>query len=565
MTDWLDGPEFNPRWVKDQAYLEFQPRTNCFWIGGSSQPTSTTTNTSNLPEYVQPYFEELLNRTAGVTQQPYQPYADADGNALPRLAGFGQDTQAGMDMVRSNVGIGAGDIDSARNAMGAATNAGLNLQNFQPGTFDSGYQGASYSPGSFNSGYNTTSYSPTNFTSQKVGASFAPSSFSSSYNGPGDYVERTFGADQVQAGKAKTGVFDSAAAQMYMSPYMEAVMDRQKDDALRNFRIGQADRDTQAIRSGAFGGSRAAIQQGMAEEGLSRQIGDIDAQGRQMAFQQAMSQFNADQGRDLQAQGMTLDQSMRAQLANQQANLQAQQLSEQSSQYGFGIGETGRMRAAELGLTAQQAADASRRFGSELDMRGQLANQNANLQTQQYGEQSRQFGANLTDASQRYAAEMAMREQQAAEQASQFGANFTDASNRFAASTTLQEQQYLEAARQQAAQLGLSGAQLAMTGGTGLASLGAQSQQMAAYDANNLMKVGGMQDALAQQSFDINYQNYLNARDYDRQNLQLYSSILRGVPITASSETSQFTNPNPVSQVAGLGVAAAGAYRLANG
>lgn len=575
---------------------------------GGGGPTSTTTNTSNLPEYAKPYFEELLNRTAGVTQQPYQPYADAQGNALPRLAGFGQDTQAAMEMTRQNVGIGAGDLNSARSAMGSAVNAGLNLQNFQPGSFEGGYQGASYSPtsfdagyqtasfgpGQFNSGYQTSSYAPTNFHAQNVGASFAPSSFNSGYSGPGDYQERAFGADQVQAGRASTGTFNTAAANQYMSPYIDTVMDRQKDAALRDFRIGQADRDTQAIRSGAFGGSRAAIQQGMAEEGLSRQIGDIDAQGRQMAFQQAMSQFNQDQGRDLQAQGMTLDQSLRSQLANQSANMQAQQLSEQSNQFGFGATEAGRQRAAELGLTAQQAADASRRFGADLDIRGQLANQSAGLQAQQMAEQSRQFGSQFTDASNRFAADAASRDQQALEQSRQFGAQFADASNRFAAQTALQEQQAAEqanqfgagfmdssnrfgadmalreqgmneAARQQAAQLGLSGAQLAMSGGQGIASLGMMNQQMANNDANALMRTGATQDALAQQAFDVNYQNYLNQRDFDRNQAQFYSSILRGVPVTASSETSQFTNPNPVSQLAGLGVAGAGAYRLATG
>lgn len=485
-------------------------------------PTSSTTQTSNLPEYVQPYFTDLLNRTSGASQEPYQPYADAGGNAIPRLAGFGQDSQAGMEMTRANAGIGAGDIDSARNAMGGATQFGLGLQNFQPGSFNGGYQSASYAP--------------TNISSQQVNGGFAPSSINSGYTGPGDYQERTFGADQVQAGRATTGTFDTAAANQYMSPYIDTVMDRQKDAAVRDFGMGQAGRDTQAIRSGAFGGSRAAIQQGLAEEALSRQVGDIDAQGRQAAYQQAMGQFNQDQARGLTAQGMTLDQSLRSQLANQSANMQAQQLSEQSNQYGFGQTEAGRQAAAQLGLTAQQATDASRRFGSELDMRGQLANQSTEMQAQQMREQSNQFGA-----------------------------QFADASNRFSSETALREQQMTEAARQAGAQLGLSGAQLAMSGGQGIAGLGSMSQQMAAADANSLMRIGGAQDALAQQAYDTNYQNYLNQRDYDRNQLQFYSSILRGVPVSATSETATFTNPNPASQIAGLGIAGAGAYRALNG
>ena len=33
-----------------------------FGGGGSSQPTDTTVTQTNLPEYVQPYFERLLQR-----------------------------------------------------------------------------------------------------------------------------------------------------------------------------------------------------------------------------------------------------------------------------------------------------------------------------------------------------------------------------------------------------------------------------------------------------------------------------------------------------------------------
>ena len=34
--------------------------------GGSSSPQQVTQTTSNLPEYAKPYFEDLMNRTAGV-------------------------------------------------------------------------------------------------------------------------------------------------------------------------------------------------------------------------------------------------------------------------------------------------------------------------------------------------------------------------------------------------------------------------------------------------------------------------------------------------------------------
>ena len=56
----------------------------------------------------------------------------------------------------------------------------------------------------------------------------------------------------------QAGQFDSAAAQQYMSPYMQNVVDVQKAQALLDFDRAQAGRDAQAIQAGAFGGSRQA-------------------------------------------------------------------------------------------------------------------------------------------------------------------------------------------------------------------------------------------------------------------------------------------------------------------
>jgi hypothetical protein len=55
--------------------------------GGSAAPTTSVTNTSNLPEYAQPYFENLLNRTQAQSYQGYQTYGGQ------RLAGFTPEQQ----------------------------------------------------------------------------------------------------------------------------------------------------------------------------------------------------------------------------------------------------------------------------------------------------------------------------------------------------------------------------------------------------------------------------------------------------------------------------------------
>ena len=83
--------------------------------------------------------------------------------------------------------------------------------------------------------------------------------------------------------------FDSAAAQKYMSPYMQNVVDVQKQQAIQDFQDQNAASSAQAVQAGAFGGSRQAIAQGMAHQELSRQLANIQATGQQQAFESGIS------------------------------------------------------------------------------------------------------------------------------------------------------------------------------------------------------------------------------------------------------------------------------------
>ena len=131
------------------------------------------------------------------------------------------------------------------------------------------------------------------------------------------------------------GQFDTQAAQEYMNPYTQNVVDYQKSQALRDFQIAQPMRQAQAVRQGAFGGSRSAIVDAEAQRTLNSQLQGIEATGQQAAFQNAQQQFNADQAR----------------------RLQAQQMGEQSRQYGAGLGmqglQTGLQAAGQLGQLGQ--------------------------------------------------------------------------------------------------------------------------------------------------------------------------------------------------------------------
>lgn len=77
-----------------------------------------------------------------------------------------------------------------------------------------------------------------------------------------------------------------------MSPYMDAVVARQQADAERQAKIAEQAQNAQAARSGAFGGSGNYLMRAQGAANLARQKGDIQAQGLQNAYQQAMQQYN---------------------------------------------------------------------------------------------------------------------------------------------------------------------------------------------------------------------------------------------------------------------------------
>tara|TARA_R110000823_G_scaffold120763_2_gene245590 strand:+ start:1219 stop:2157 length:939 start_codon:yes stop_codon:yes gene_type:complete len=115
--------------------------------------------------------------------------------------------------------------------------------------------------------------------------------------------------------------FDSAQAQKYMSPYLQNVLDVQKNQAVLDFQRGQSGRDSAAVQAGAFGGSRQGVQQALASEALQRQLGDIQATGQQKAFESAQQQFGADRESRAAAEKMGL--SAAESLSGQSAQLAA--------------------------------------------------------------------------------------------------------------------------------------------------------------------------------------------------------------------------------------------------
>jgi hypothetical protein len=110
---------------------------------------------------------------------------------------------------------------------------------------------------------------------------------------------RTYMQPALDATQASLGQFDTAAAQQYMSPYMQSVIDIQKREAMRSGDVQRQDIGTQAVGAGGFGGSRQAIAEAEQRRNEAQLLADIQAKGQQAAFEQAGAQFERQKGREL--------------------------------------------------------------------------------------------------------------------------------------------------------------------------------------------------------------------------------------------------------------------------
>lgn len=141
--------------------------------------------------------------------------------------------------------------------------------------------------------------------------------------------------------------FNAATAQNMMNPYMQNVVERQQQDAQRQADIARQTQGAQAARAGAFGGSGDYLMRGQANANLARQKGDIQAQGLNNAYTQAMGQYNTQN--QLNAQQQQFGAGL---------GLQGLQTANQSAQNLANIGQT--QYGQNMGLL-----DVQNRFGAQ--------------------------------------------------------------------------------------------------------------------------------------------------------------------------------------------------------
>ncbi len=99
-----------------------------------------------------------------------------------------------------------------------------------------------------------------------------------------------------------TGTFDTAAAQQYMNPYLQASLDPQLAELQRQNKIAQMGTASKLTGAGAYGGSRQAVMQSEDTRNMLDKMNQAIGSGYNTAFTNAMNQFNTEQGRNLDVQ-----------------------------------------------------------------------------------------------------------------------------------------------------------------------------------------------------------------------------------------------------------------------
>ena len=354
------------------------------------------------------------------------------------------------------------------------------------------------------------------------------------------------------SGKIDTSSFAApGTAASMMSPYMQNVVDIQTREALRQDAIAKQARAAQAVRSGAFGGTREGVVEAEAQRNLATQLGDIQAAGLQQAYQQAQQQFNAEQ-----------QAKIAAGQANQQYGVQGAQLGLQAAAQRFqqaGFDANTAMQMAQLEQTRQQQA---LQQASAMQGIGGLRGQQSIQQTQ-LGQAGVQLAGSL-------GAQEAQLGGMLPAQIAQAQAGI-DAQRAGLYGTLGQGIGSLAAQRagidlQRAGVLNQSGATMGQLG-TQQAALGQAASQLGQADVSTMMSIGAMEQANKQAQLDAIRATSMQDTMAPFQQLAFVSDIYRGAPSTQSSLiASSQPAASPFQTAAGLGIAgisaAAGAKKV---
>lgn len=297
----------------------------------SAQQTSTTT--AGVSPFAQNYVDAMLG---AAQQQVFNTSPGADGKmnitGIKPYQAYGSPVEGSQYMA----GMGPGEKAAAQASVAGPSNLQTQAYNTAAGM---------QTPGQYDTAANigqTAGLGLLNTAGQAQGL-------------------QNLGLQAVQQGRQYAqDITDPYRTQAFMSPYMQNVVAAQQREALRQSDIAGTQQAGQAVKAGAFGGSRAGLLEAERQRNLATQLGDIQSQGLQSAFQNAQQQQLNAQQQAMQGYGTGIQ--------------------------GYGAGITGQTGA--YGQAAQGAGTLSNIGGQQLGAQQSIANlQNTLGQQQQQNQQ----------------------------------------------------------------------------------------------------------------------------------------------------------------------------------
>lgn len=410
------------------------------------------------------------------------------------------------------------------------------------------------------------------------------------------------GLSAVQQGIAglqqATRAYDPYQAQAFMNPYQEQVTQKALEQMRRQGDIANQGLAAQAVRAGAFGGTREGVQRAEQERNLqdvmSQRIFQDMAANYGQAQTAAMTAAEQQQQRQLAAsQGITSAGTALGSLGTNAANIYGQ-AGQQLTQAGTAAGALGANAANILSQEAQalgslgtqqgalgtQAANIYGQSGQQLTQAGQAVGALGANEANIYG----QMGQGLTQAGQAQSAvgtNLANIYGQAGQQLGNIGTTLgqqgiSQAQLGQSGASTMgslagqQAQLYGtlgqgigSLANQQAGIELQKGASLGSIGtnigsmGVQQAALGQAAQQLNAGDVNLLSGIGSIEQQNAQAQLDAQRATQLQETMAPYQQLAFVSDIYKGAPSSQMSLTSSSApSASPLQSAIGTGVGA---------
>ena len=356
--------------------------------------------------------------------------------------------------------------------------------------------------------------------------------------------------------------FGDRQAQQYMSPYLENVMERQQKRALDRFEEGRSARSAQAIKSGAFGGSRQAVGDFLARRDISEKLGDIEAQQLEKGFLSAQQQFERDRAARMSAlqAGDTGQLALAKQRAQEQISTEEAKRQAASQNLQAQIAQQKAFEAAgSQGLQAQIAAEKARQEAGGQSLQAQIAQMKGLSEAD-----SRRLQAQIAQGKFGQAAGQMDLESQIARDKTLQAAQQYGLQAQIAQDKAMQQQGKMGLEAQLANQRALEAAYGRGLKGAGvLGDLTKQEQALDMQRLKGLSDVGSQRQQMMQRAYDTQYEDFLRQREHPYEQLERFNAMMQGIPIGESYTQRLYSpRPDPTAQILQTGL---GAYGMGRG